>query len=149
MKDTPAGWPRISSALYYPDAKAAIRWLCEAFGFEVQLLVEGEGGKVEHSELTFGGGLIMVAEPRGPDRMAYSRHPAQVEGGNTQNMMVFVDDVEAHHDRAKATGAEITMALSTHDYGDDYWVDRTYECRDLGGHHWWFTQRMRTKGRDV
>src|SRR5689334_1929932 len=33
MKPTPPGWPRISSSLYYEDPKAAIEWLCKAFGF--------------------------------------------------------------------------------------------------------------------
>ncbi len=41
-----------------------IRWLCEAFGFELRLKVEGEGGSVDHSELTFGDGLIMVGPQR-------------------------------------------------------------------------------------
>ena len=68
MKPTPPGWPRISTALYYDDARAAIDWLCEAFGFEVKLLVEGEGGRVEHSELVFGGGLVMVGEARADKR---------------------------------------------------------------------------------
>ena len=46
------------------DAAEAIDWLCRAFGFEVQLKVEGEGGRIEHSELVFGGGLIMVGHER-------------------------------------------------------------------------------------
>ncbi len=41
-KPTPAGWPRISPALYYDDAAKAIDLLCDAFGFEVRLKVEGE-----------------------------------------------------------------------------------------------------------
>jgi len=30
-----------------------------------------------------------------------------------------------------------------HDYGDDYWADRSYGCLDPEGHSWWFTQRIR------
>ncbi|HXL79506.1 MAG TPA: hypothetical protein VN951_01425 [Pyrinomonadaceae bacterium] len=37
MRPTPTGWPRISSAVYYEDAPAAIDWLCRAFGFEVRV----------------------------------------------------------------------------------------------------------------
>jgi uncharacterized glyoxalase superfamily protein PhnB len=54
MKPTPTGWPRISSAVYYEDAPEAIDWLCRAFGFEVRVRIEGEGGSIEHSELTYG-----------------------------------------------------------------------------------------------
>jgi uncharacterized glyoxalase superfamily protein PhnB len=145
MKPTPPGWPRISSTLYYEDAAAAIDWLCRAFGFEVQLKVVGDNGRIEHSELVFGGGLIMVGEPRGKeDRFPYFRCPSQVGGGNTQNMMVYVDDVEAHCRRARAAGARIEQEIAVHDYGEEYWADRSYGCEDLGGHHWWFTERIRT-----
>ncbi len=40
MKSSPTGWPRISSAVYYEDAPAAIDWLCRAFGFEVRVKIE-------------------------------------------------------------------------------------------------------------
>ncbi len=148
MRPTPPGWPRISSALYYDDARAAIDWLVRAFGFEVRLIVEGDQGRIEHSELSFGEGLIMVGEARADKRekFPYMRSPSEVGGANTQNMMVYVDDVEAHCERARAAGAVIVREPETHDYGDDYWVDRGYECRDLGGHHWWFYERLRTKG---
>jgi uncharacterized glyoxalase superfamily protein PhnB len=148
MKPTPPGWPRISTGIWYDDPASAIDWLCRAFGFELQLKVEGEGGRIEHSELVYGGGLIMVGGEK-PDKFPHAKPPSKAGGLNTQNMMVFVDDVDAHCARARAAGAVITTEPSTSDYGDDYWVDRTYECRDIGGHHWWFTQRLRTKGRDV
>lgn len=144
MKPTPPGWPRISSAVYYEDAAAAIDWLCRAFGFEVQMKVEGEGGRIEHSELVFGGGLVMVGEATKRERFPYRRSPKEVGGANTQNMMVYVDDVEAHCKRARAAGARITSEPETRDYGDEYWADRGYQCEDLGGHHWWFYERLRT-----
>jgi uncharacterized glyoxalase superfamily protein PhnB len=141
MKPPPAGWPRISSSLYYEDAAVAIDWLCRAFGFEVQIKVEGEGGRIEHSELVFGGGLVMVSDA---SRYPYWRCPRQIDGGNTQNMMVYVDDVEAHCKRARAAGAKITQEPETHDYGGDHWADRSYGCEDVGGHNWWFSERLRT-----
>jgi len=148
MKPTPPGWPRIASALFYDDPHAAIDWLCSAFGFEVRLLVEGEGGRVEHSELTFGEGVIMVSPPK-PEKFAHNRSPSQADGANTQNLMVYVDDVDGHCARARAAGALIVREPQQHDYGDDYWVDRGYECRDVGGHHWWFLQRLKTGGKDA
>jgi len=41
-------------------------------------------------------------------------------------------------------GAVIVSEPETHDYGPEYWADCGYECRDPGGHHWWFYQRLRT-----
>jgi uncharacterized glyoxalase superfamily protein PhnB len=54
MKPTPSDWPRLSSSVFYRDAAAAIDWLCDAFGFTVRLKVEGNNGRIEHSELTYG-----------------------------------------------------------------------------------------------
>lgn len=143
MKPTPPGWPRISTSLYYDDPKKAIDWLCEAFGFELRLLVEGDGGSIEHSELTYGEGVIMVSGADKRSKFPYVRTPTEVNGGNTQNMAVYVDDVEAHIERARAAGAKITQELETHDYGEEFWTDRGYGCIDIGGHHWWFMQRLR------
>ncbi len=146
MRPAPPDWPRVSSALYYEDAAAAIPWLCAAFGFEVRLIVEGDGGVVEHSELTYGEGLIMVGDARRTGKFSQIRAPSAVGGINTQNIMVYVDDVDAHCAHARASGARVVMEPKTSDYGVDYWTDRTYECVDLGGHHWWFVQRLRNKG---
>jgi uncharacterized glyoxalase superfamily protein PhnB len=57
--------------------------------------------------------------------------------------MVYVDDVDAHCARARAAGAKIDHEPSLHDYGEDYWADRSYGAHDLEQHQWWFTQRVR------
>ena len=62
LKPAPAGWPRISSALYYDDAETAIDWLCNAFGFMVRLKVAGEDGSIVHCELEYGNGLVMIGQ---------------------------------------------------------------------------------------
>jgi len=145
MKPTPPGWPRISTALYYDNGAAAIDWLCRAFGFDLRLKVEGDGGRIEHSELVYGEGVIMVGDvsPSKQEKFPYRRSPSQVGGANTQNIMVYVDDVEAHCRQARAAGAKIVSEPKTTDYGEEYWEDRSYEAEDIGGHHWWFCQRLR------
>jgi uncharacterized glyoxalase superfamily protein PhnB len=141
MKNTPPGWPRISSAVYYQDPVKAIEWLCRAFGFEVRLKVEGDDGSIVHSELTFGEGVVMVAGHKA--EAPHRKSPRELGGANTQSMMLYVDDVEAHCKRARAAGAKIVVEPATSDYGEDYWSDRGYEAEDLEGHHWWFYQRLR------
>lgn len=146
MKSTPKGWPRIVSAVFYDDPKKAIEFLTTAFGFTPKLIVEGDDGRIEHSELMYGEGMIMVGGASGAaggKRDGSWRKSPRSAGGGTQSMMVFVDDADAHAAHAKAAGATIASEPETHDYGDDYWADRTYEAVDLEGHHWWFTQRMR------
>lgn len=146
MKPTPAGWPRLSTAIYYDDAAKAIDWLCNAFGFEVRLKVEGEAGRIEHSELTFGEALVMVAQSGGrPNRplLPPGASPLSIGGANTQNVMLFVDNVDEHCAHARKAGARIVDEPALHDYGEDYWADRSYGALDLEGHMWWFTQRIR------
>lgn len=144
MRPVP-GWPRISTAIFYERGSEAIDWLCNAFGFEVRLKIEGDGGSIEHSELTYGDGVIMVGERK--DKLPWARPPADVGGMNTQSLLVYVDDLDAHLKRARAAGANIVQELETHDYGEEYWTDRTYGCTDIGGHHWWFAQRMKSGGK--
>ena len=147
MRPPPAGWPRISSSLHYRQAAAMIDWLCSAFGFEVRLKIEAEPGCIVHSELSYGEGVIMVGQEKlgaaarfGTDWLS----PLSVGGGNTQGLMVYVDDVDTHCERARAAGAKIVSPPALHDYGDDYWADRSYGATDPEGHLWWFTQRIRS-----
>ena len=145
-KPLPKGWPRISVGIVYRDAAKAIDWLCKAFGFEVRLKVEGEGGRIEHSELRFGEGLVMVSSSGGSSERKTplpARSPRSVGGTNTQMLAIFVDDADAHCARARAAGGKIHDEPTTTDYGDDYWSDRTYRVEDVEGHHWWFIQRVR------
>lgn len=155
MKPTPADWPRISSTVFYLDPGAAIDWLCQAFGFEIRMKIEGAKGRIEHSELDFGEGLVMVggAGPDYADRNASMpwkagfASPKMVDGKMTQCMCVHVDDADAHCAHAKANGADIVQEPMTTDYGEDYWCDRTYAARDPEGHLWWFLQRISTGGK--
>jgi uncharacterized glyoxalase superfamily protein PhnB len=149
MKPTPKGWPRISSSVFYENASAAIEWLCKAFGFEVRLKVE-EDGHIVHSELTFGDGLVMIgtAGAHSPEKAAYQKDfasPKALGGRTTQTLAIFVDDVDAHCARARASGAEIIREPRTEDYGAEYWADRSYGATDPEGHLWWFMQRVRDK----
>ncbi len=145
MKPTPKGWPRMASSVVYKDAAKAIDWLCNAFGFEVRLKVEGEGGRIEHSELVFGDALVMVGEEAGQqDKERAGRSPLSVDGANTQSIMTYVDDAEAHCARARAAGGKITYEPKVSDYGEDYWADKSYQCVDPEGHQWWFAERIRS-----
>ena len=86
MKPTPKGWPRLSTSVFYDDAATAIDWLCEAFDFEVRLKVEGEQGRIEHSELEYGDALVMVGHTAAladhANRSAFTS-PKSVGGGVT------------------------------------------------------------------
>jgi hypothetical protein len=48
----------VISSIRYRDAAGMIDWLCRNVGFERHAVYEGEGGTIEHSELTFGNGMV-------------------------------------------------------------------------------------------
>lgn len=146
----PADWPRLSTSLFYQDASAAIDWLCRAFGFEVRLRIEGDAGRVIHSELTYGDALIMVGEEGSPDDdrpwRRSMKSPRSV-GACTQSIMLYVDDADTHCAHARSHGAVIVDDPATHDYGAEHWTDRSYGVLDLEGHMWWISQRIATADR--
>ncbi len=59
--------------------------------------------------------------------------PSALQVKDSEGIYVRVNDVNAHHDRAKAAGAEIIMELEDTKYGA-----REYIARDLEGHVWSF-----------
>jgi uncharacterized glyoxalase superfamily protein PhnB len=128
-KDTTA---TVIPAFRYRDAPAAIEWLCNAFGFEKQAVYEGKPGIIEHAQLTFGHGMIMLGSMRDTAYGKSMTTPEQA-GGATGGVYVIVNDADAHYARAKAAGAEILIELVTQDYGG-----RDYTCRDPEGYVWTF-----------
>jgi len=145
MKPVPAGWSRVSSAIFCREPLAELDWLARAFGFEVRIKVISPDGRLEHSEAVLGDGVVMVAAEGGSTRDPGATWPKspRTAGGCTQAIMFFVDDADAHCARARAAGARIVTEPATSDYGPGYWVDRGYEAEDPEGHRWWFVQRLR------
>jgi len=119
-------------ALRYRDARRAIEFLCDAFGFERQAVYEGEGGVIEHAQLTFGNGMVMLGSERDTAYGRLMKSPREAGGGTMSNYLV-ITDADAHYARAKAAGAEIVIELATQDYGG-----RDYTARDPEGHIWTF-----------
>ncbi|MFZ6735235.1 VOC family protein [Undibacterium sp. Ji42W] len=119
----------IHPSLIYDDAPAAIDWLVKAFGFTSRFVVPGEGNRIEHSELSLGTGIVMVASPK-----AETHHVSPNSlTGISQALSVYVDDPDAHHARAIAAGAKLVRPLQTEDYGA-----RGYMVLDPEGHLWYF-----------
>lgn len=113
----------IIPTLRYRDAHAAIDFLERALGFE-RLAVHESDGRVAHAELRFGDGLIMLGTSGGGDD--------RFETGRAV-IYAVVEDPDAHHDRARAAGAEIVMELTDQEYGS-----REYAAADPEGNVWTF-----------
>ena len=119
--------------LRYSDARAAIEWLCEAFGFEKHLVVPGDGGTIAHAQLVFGNGMVMLGSAGDDDFSKLQKPPRALGGVGSQSPYIIVEDADRHYARAVAAGAEIVMEIKDQDYGG-----RGYSCRDAEGHIWSF-----------
>jgi PhnB protein len=122
----------IAPYLLCEDGAAEMDFIRDAFGFEEVMRSQTPGGRVGHGELRLGDSSVFVGEPggdyRGPKRL----------GTTTVGVHVYVDDVDAHYERAKAAGAEIQEEPADQEYGD-----RRYGARDPEGHLWWFAAPVR------
>jgi uncharacterized glyoxalase superfamily protein PhnB len=131
----PATRPAIVPALSYKDARAALDWLQKAFGFEIEMVIEDEGGNPVHSELRYVDGLVMVGSEWNED----TKSPASVGRKCTQTVHIHMtENIDAHCERARKAGAEILQEPAPQFYGD-----RTYRARDPEGHIWTFGQTVK------
>jgi uncharacterized glyoxalase superfamily protein PhnB len=123
---------QIAPYLLYEDAAAAIDFLTNAFGFEEVMRMDDEG-VVNHAELRLGDDSVMLGYP-GADYKSPKK--ADHRSGLVH---VYVDDVDAHFERAKAAGAEIVMEPTDQEYGD-----RRYDALDLEGQFWSFSAPLQS-----
>jgi uncharacterized glyoxalase superfamily protein PhnB len=119
--------------LRYRNAPAAIEWLCDTFGFEKNLVVPGENGVIEHAQLSFGNGMIMLASVIDSEFGRLMKQPDEIGGAETQSAYLIVEDADVVYAQAKAAGATIVMEIKDEDYGG-----RGFSCRDLEGRLWNF-----------
>ena len=112
--------------LIYPDVRDAVAWLSEAFGF-VERVQIGEGHR---SQLSVGDGAVIVAEARNERR---APRPDEV----THQVLVRVEDANAHCEHARTHGACILMEPTDFEYGE-----RQYAAEDPAGHQWTFSETM-------
>lgn len=112
--------------LIYPDVRGAVAWLSAAFGFVERVQI----GEDHRSQLSFGDGAVIVGDVRG------DRRPPRA-GEATHSVMVRVDDVDAHCERARARGALIVEEAKDFPYGE-----RQYTAQDPAGHQWTFSQTI-------
>jgi uncharacterized glyoxalase superfamily protein PhnB len=120
----PQVWPTLRAT----DARALIRFLVDAFGFE-ETAVYGEGALVDHAELSWPlGGGVMLGSVREDSAVQALPTPPGSFGA-----YVVTDEPDALRDRAVAAGAELISDLHDTDYGS-----RDFAVRDPEGNRWSF-----------
>ena len=107
--------------LAYPDIGKAIDWLCNAFGFTLRLRIANH-----RAQLNVGDGAVILLELAEGQR---------VDAGHS--VMVRVESVDEHHERASQNGARVIRPPADHPFGE-----RQYSVEDLAGRRWTFTQSI-------
>ncbi|MDQ2865302.1 MAG: VOC family protein [Candidatus Eremiobacteraeota bacterium] len=131
VANPPTGWPRIAPHLIYEDPAAAIGWLTRSFGFTERTSARhsSPAGTVERAQMQVGDSVLTLGLP--------SIHGESPRRGVSTMLTVYVDDVDAHYQRATAAGATIVLELA-----NQPWGDRRYQASDPEGHQWSFAQHI-------
>ena len=140
--------PDIYPRVAYDDEFAALDYLVRVFGFtelrEARMEHEWDGRNQMHAWVRMGAGVVMISHSNHDVHRIY----APSELGNTTTIFhVKVHDIDAQYARAVAQGADVTMELE-----DAFYGERRYECTDLEGHRWHFSEShdaIRARGGDV
>lgn len=120
MTPAPTVWPTLRAR----DARALIRFLVDAFGFQ-ETAVYGDGDSVDHAELTWplGGGIMLGSHRDGTE---WSLTPG------TCGTYVVTDDPDKLFARATAAGAQVLYEPHDEPHGREFGV------RDPEGNLWSF-----------
>jgi uncharacterized glyoxalase superfamily protein PhnB len=123
-KQLTAVWPIVR----YRDARAAMRFLADAFGFEVTAVHPAEG-PVQHAELRWplGGGIMLGDQGQGDPIFAQNPQVGR------SSVYVVTDEPDKLYARAVEAGAEIAREMRDEDYGS-----RGFTARDPEGNVWSF-----------
>lgn len=118
--------PTVIPVLIYPDVRAAVAWLSNAFGFQERVKI----GENHRSQLKVGDGAVIIGDVRN------DRH-APRSGEITHSVMVRVENARAHCERTREHGARIIAEPSDFPFGE-----RQYTAEDLAGHQWTFSETI-------
>lgn len=116
-----------TTLLVYDDLPAAHAFLIETFGLTGGPIERSPDGTAVHAEV-YAGDQALGLHPSGEGY----RSPREL-GAVSSMVVIAVDDVDAHHERAREHGATIVKEPTDQRYGV-----REYGVRDLEGHLWYF-----------
>jgi uncharacterized glyoxalase superfamily protein PhnB len=124
---------RLIPILVCEDIPAAHDFLVDAFGFTSGGIHRTAEGQAVHAEVRAGGLVFWLHRVTPELKLASPRSmPAATSG-----LIVYVEDVDAHFEHARARGAHIVSEPKDMSYGQ-----REYGALDIEGHRWWFARPL-------
>jgi PhnB protein len=127
VQPVPEGYHTVTPYLAVDDAQEAIDFYERAFGAKERLRMAAPDGKVAHAELEIGDALVMLSDPF----PQFSAKPPKELGGNSANVMLYVENVDELVQQAVDAGATVSAPVE-----DQFWGDRYGSVTDPFGHTW-------------
>ena len=121
--------------LAYPDVTEAAAWLCDAFGFTVRVRIGNH-----RVQLNVGDGGLVITELAWSGKLGAGGVPTQPlpeRDALCCSVMVRVENVDAHCERARQRGAKILRPPEDCPYGE-----RQARVEDFAGRSWTFSQSI-------
>jgi PhnB protein len=122
----PDGYNAVIPALAFHGADAAIKWYVNNLGAKEKMKLNSPDGTIAHAELTIGDDVIMLAE----ENLQYNQSPQTLKG-NSVNLCIYVQDVDAVVKKATSNGAKLLMPIT-----DQFYGDRSGRIEDPFGYVW-------------
>ena len=107
----PKGYHSVIPYLAVHDGNAALAFYQQVFGAIKLMEYREEGGRLAHAELKVGDAHLMLAEENPALGFVAPMHGAA-------SIMIYLEDVDAALDRAKASGGRIASPPADQLYGD-------------------------------
>jgi len=95
-------------------------------GAKEKMKLNSPDGTIAHAELTIGDDVIMLAE----ENLQYNQSPQTLKG-NSVNLCIYVQDVDAVVKKATSNGAKLLMPIT-----DQFYGDRSGRIEDPFGYVW-------------
>jgi PhnB protein len=129
----PAGG--VTPYLIVKDAAAAIAFYTKILGAKEKYRLADPSGRVGHAELAIGNGQIFLAD----EFPSFGALAPPTVGGSPVGMHLYVADVDAVMERARAAGALVLRPAA-----DQFYGDRAGMIADPFGHQWYLATRQKT-----
>jgi PhnB protein len=134
MKKIPEGFNTVTASVVVSDAKAAIALYEKGFGAKLNACLEcPKTGKVLHACLQIGTSILFLC-----DENEEMQIKAPGADGSSLSFYLYVEDVDASHKQAVASGFQEISPPT-----DQFWGDRMGVVSDSFGYKWQFATHVR------
>ena len=131
----PDGYALVIPFLFVKDIDAALAFYEEVLGF-ARTNVNEPDGKIVHAELSYRDRIVAMVSPAGQNS-EWCVSPASRDQGSSVEILVYVEDAAACHERAVKAGA-----TSLGEPKDWPWGERIGHIMDPDGYRWLLDQNL-------